>query len=40
MSTFIKWIFMLVVAVFAWLIGIYTTEYLRPFQKITISKYK
>ena len=39
MLTFIKWILMLIAAGLAWLVGMYTAEYFRPYKKITISKY-
>jgi len=40
MITFVKWIFMLMFAGLAWLVGMYTVEYYRPFKKIDLPKYK
>lgn len=40
MFTFFKWVFMLLLAVLGWLVGLYTMEYFRPYKKIAISKYK
>jgi hypothetical protein len=39
MVTFVKWFFTLLLAGLAWLVGLYTVEYFRPYKKITISKY-
>ena len=39
MLTFIKWVFMLMLAGLAWLVGLYTAEYFRPYKKIAIPKY-
>lgn len=39
MFTFIKWVFMLMFAGLAWLVGLYTAEYFRPYKKIPISRY-
>jgi hypothetical protein len=40
MLTYIKWILMLILAGFAWLVGLYTAEYFRPYKKIALSKYR
>ena len=40
MLTFFKWFFMLLLAGIAWLVGLYTMEYFRPYKKIAISKYE
>lgn len=40
MLTFIKWVFMLILAGLAWLIGLYTAEYFRPYKKISIPRYE
>ena len=40
MLTFVKWVFTIMLAGLAWLVGMYTAEYFRPYKKITISKYK
>ena len=37
MTTILKWIFGALLAGLAWLIGIYTDEYFRPYKKIRTS---
>jgi hypothetical protein len=36
MITTLKWIVVLLLAAFSWLVGIITLEYFRPYQKVRI----
>ena len=39
MITLIKWTLGIFLTAFAWLVGMYTLEYFRPYKKIFLPKY-
>jgi hypothetical protein len=40
MVFFFKWSAALLLTALAWLVGMYTLEYFRPYKKITLPKYR